>query len=1050
MKGGLLRNIPPSDPDMTLPDGMGNFTLTAHVRNGAAHTVEPRADLAADQPAAASASHTHFHNNPLHIEGHDFGTVNIRLPDVEIVVRDHPKQFRSQKRQRAEVVRVGSTAVQAATSSAVEPALWLCVVPLPENLALLSQVMTCKFGRPFDLTDVWQPSLQSIAFLLEAGVSFTLLQQYPGDIVVLKPGVAHLVLTPVGACKISRNWTDPQGLMAAVHVCSRGEQGERGAWFKDLGDKFMLCLARLLVAELPAPSLPCFRQQLESETFKIRFHVLLRHLRAIPDEAERWRATAMFNDLLRWMALDGKPVAFLDSSGSVQSVPSSPEKSLSYAAPSAISPSSSEAATEASTISPLSSSGNGSTPAFGVGHSVELPPKIKPQLQKEPHAGQITTPVRRELFPPQRTALPSTRIERTSSSPSPGAEESSSQACVKQRHPSDSSAAKSSDERPSKRLCQRDVVDTPCPTTSAPPGPLDADEAQGMIDVNGSQSKSFLSLASNAEIPAKPDAVHTLLTSNLPFEGASANGATVSRGSLESVPQETPSASTVANTVPTSLVCGSVASASCNDIDALIAELRSALQQHGTTQDRSLLETSSARYATLDHCVQQQCQCVSWILLSIRQLSIALLAGKDVVPTASLVVRSLQVLASVLTTTPTCIEFLVTTSFAVGSGAAQAHAHSFLNFLLRLLESQLHPVADSPRHPSFVQALLQVLERIGTCLRGAEALRHATVSRGDASVTTVPSLLCRVITQHSCSAERSSAVVKKEVSTAFAVLLYCGAAHIDSWWAELFPASVSPEFASSMPFRVCAATAAFKHADFASADSRTSFVETSVLVAQKLLQHPTPSIRNVAVGRASVGAILQLLDFPARRIATDGRCGTIVSTIIRAVSAATSALLAEDRRLDLDAPSIAVHTFAILHVLLHHPNRSALCLPAMQLVNTLRANPSRGVVLDEPQQQKSWAEKHIVDVMEEHSTAAAQSSMCTAGSSATASSSSNFSDCACPNLAVMSGIASTNTRLTHFSPNRTCRSHCVRQDWTTSVMCMGQAHSLDVGSSGPP
>jgi len=61
-------------------------------------------------------------------------------------------------------------------------------------------------------------------------------------------------------------------------------------------------------------------------------------------------------------------------------------------------------------------------------------------------------------------------------------------------------------------------------------------------------------------------------------------------------------------------------------------------------------------------------------------------------------------------------------------------------------------------------------------------------------------------------------------------------------------------------------------------------------------------------------------------------------------------------------------------VLLHHPHRSALCLPAMQLVNTLRANPSRGVVLDEPQQQKSWAEKHIVDVMEEHSTAAAQSS----------------------------------------------------------------------------
>jgi hypothetical protein len=246
--------------------------------------------------------------------------VNIRLPDVEIVVRDHPEQSRLQQRQVAEVVYIGSTAAVQANSSVVEPALWLCVVPLPENLLLLSEAMTRKFNRPFNLTDEWQPTLQSIAFLLEAGVSFILLEQYPGDIVVLKPGVAHLVLTPVGACKISRNWTDPHGLMAAVQVCSRGEQGQRGAWFQDLGDKFMLCLARFLVAELSAASLPCFQQQLESETFKIRFHSLLRHLGAISDEADRRRATAMFNELLKCMALDGKPVPFIDASGSLQSV----------------------------------------------------------------------------------------------------------------------------------------------------------------------------------------------------------------------------------------------------------------------------------------------------------------------------------------------------------------------------------------------------------------------------------------------------------------------------------------------------------------------------------------------------------------------------------------------------------------------------------------------------------------------------------------------------------------------------------------------------------
>ena len=67
------------------------------------------------------------------------------------------------------------------------------------------------------------------------------MEQRERDLVILQPGTPHMVLTPPGACKISRNWMTPASLLAATVRVLKGEQGERGEWFEDLSCQPLAC-----------------------------------------------------------------------------------------------------------------------------------------------------------------------------------------------------------------------------------------------------------------------------------------------------------------------------------------------------------------------------------------------------------------------------------------------------------------------------------------------------------------------------------------------------------------------------------------------------------------------------------------------------------------------------------------------------------------------------------------------------------------------------------------------------------------------------------------
>lgn len=99
---------------------------------------------------------------------------------------------------------------------------------------------------PYSLSHFHQPSIPSLEPLLRAGVCVTLVRQLEHELVVLASNTPHWVCTPVGATKISRNWTTPAALLRAMHAVLRKQQGERGEWIQDLCSKPLLFLTRAL------------------------------------------------------------------------------------------------------------------------------------------------------------------------------------------------------------------------------------------------------------------------------------------------------------------------------------------------------------------------------------------------------------------------------------------------------------------------------------------------------------------------------------------------------------------------------------------------------------------------------------------------------------------------------------------------------------------------------------------------------------------------------------------------------------------------------------
>ena len=261
LRGGAFEHLCSSNEfNVSAPHGVADWTLSYHFRNDArdgdsdtplnhatgsssVRTIAPISPAAATtsspSPSSPSAS-TNVAPFPIyfHCETHRAGAVNLRLDDVQVRVLP-----RSQK---AHIVQ------QTADVSRSQPAYWICVLPEEENMLLFHACMNEQAQKSssesvqFSIDDQRTTTLSSIEPLLRAGIVLILLVQHERDLVVLQPGVPHMVLTPLQACKVSRNWITPTALLGATVRSLKGTQGERGEWFRDMCQRPLCCLLPVL------------------------------------------------------------------------------------------------------------------------------------------------------------------------------------------------------------------------------------------------------------------------------------------------------------------------------------------------------------------------------------------------------------------------------------------------------------------------------------------------------------------------------------------------------------------------------------------------------------------------------------------------------------------------------------------------------------------------------------------------------------------------------------------------------------------------------------
>lgn len=173
LRGGMYQFLV-DDGDISLPHGVGDWTAT--------HMVCP------PTPTLNGESHPTplFHVNPFHRETYQSGSVNWR--SVDLCIQFTPPTF-SQQAKSMEV-----------DPAYRRPAYWVCPVPDEDNMILFNALMgTISKVHNYSTDNVRQPFISSLQPLLREGVHFILVRQHPQELVVLKPGVAHCVLTPPGA-----------------------------------------------------------------------------------------------------------------------------------------------------------------------------------------------------------------------------------------------------------------------------------------------------------------------------------------------------------------------------------------------------------------------------------------------------------------------------------------------------------------------------------------------------------------------------------------------------------------------------------------------------------------------------------------------------------------------------------------------------------------------------------------------------------------------------------------------------------------------------------